>query len=88
MKFKFSGNLLRYVDYRREIDVDGKTLAEGFDNIANKYPDFRRVILDSNNEIRLIHRFFVNGEQLEQDNFNCAVGPSDEVVVITPIAGG
>lgn len=88
MKFRFSGNLLRYVDYRREIDVDGTTLAEGFDNVAKEFPQFRRVILDSNGEVRMIHRFFINREQLEPGNFDCQIGPTDEVIVLTPIAGG
>ena len=88
MKFQFSGNLLRYVDYRREIEVDGSTLAEGVDNLVKKFPDFRRVAQDSEGEVRLIHRFFLNDELLEPGNVHCAVGPDDEVTVLTPIAGG
>jgi len=88
MKFHFSGNLIRYVDYRREIEVDGTTLKEGVDNLVRSFPDFRRVIQDTEGEIRLIHRFFLNGVHLEPGDVHCSVGPDDDVTVLTPIAGG
>ena len=88
MKFQFSGNLLRYVDYRREIEVDGATLAEGVDNLSREFPDFRRVVQTSEGKVRLIHCFILNGEQLAPGNVHCAVGSDDEVTVLTPIAGG
>ena len=88
MKFEFSGNLLRYLNYQREIEVEGGTLVEGVGNLVERYPDFRRVIQDSKGEIRLIHRFFLNGSQLEPGDVHCAVEPGDVVTVLTPIAGG
>ena len=88
MKFQFSGNLLRYVDFHREVEVDGATLVEGVKHLVQAYPDFSKIMLDANGDIRLIHRFFLNGELLEGRNFDCQVQPNDEVTVLTPIAGG
>ena len=88
MRVQLSGNLLRYVDYHREVEVDGTTLAEGLGHVAEKHPDFKRVILDSDGNIRLIHRFFLNGELLSREEFDRSIGSADVVAVLTPIAGG
>jgi molybdopterin converting factor small subunit len=88
MKFQFSGNLLRYLDYHREIEVEGGTVTEGIGNLVELYPDFRRIIHNSEGDIRLIHRFFLNGSLLDPKHVHHAVKPDDVVTVLTPIAGG
>jgi molybdopterin converting factor small subunit len=88
MKFQFSGNLLRYLDYHREIEVEGSTVTEGIGNLVESYPDFRRIIHNSEGDIRLIHRFFLNGALLDPSGVDDPVKSGDVVTVLTPIAGG
>lgn len=88
MKFQFSGNLLRYVDFCREVGVDGDTVEEGAKKVVEKFPNLENVIHDSDGRIRLLHRFFLNGELLGRADFDRRVGPNDVVLVLTPIAGG
>ena len=76
MKFRFSGNLLRYVDFHREVEVQGDTVAEGVNNISQKFPGFARIIHD------------LNGELLNPGNYDQPVTSDDVIGVITPIAGG
>ncbi len=88
MKFHFSGNLLRYVQFQSEIQVDGETIKQGIHNLVDKHPDFGRIILDVEGGVRMIHRFFLNGELLAAGDIDIQVEPGDEIIVLTPIAGG
>ena len=42
MKFQFSGNLLRYVNYSRKIEVDGSSIVEGIKNVVDTFPRIRQ----------------------------------------------
>ena len=88
MKFRFSGNLLRYVDFHREVEVPGRTVEEGVNNLSQEFPRFGRIIHDSEGHIRMLHRVHLNGDLLSPDDYGQQVSPDDVVGVITPIAGG
>ena len=88
MKFQFSGNLLRYVDFHREVEVSGDTVEEGVINLSQQFPGFGRIIHDSEGYIRMLHRLHLNGELLDPDDYSQPVTSKDVIGVITPIAGG
>ena len=88
MMFQFSGNLLRYVEFHREVDVEGNTVEEGVTNLSAKFPGFGRIIHDSEGHIRMLHRIHLNGELLSPGNYGQPVAPEDVIGVLTPIAGG
>ncbi len=88
MKFRFSGNLLRYVDFHREVEVQGYTVEEGVNNLSEKFPGFDRIIHDSEGHIRMLHRLHLNGELLNPDDYGQPVTSEDVIGVLTPIAGG
>ena len=88
MKFRFSGNLLRYVDFHQEVEVEGVTVADGLRNVIEIYPEFGPVILDGNGEIRLLHRFCLNGVFLSLPELEEPVRLDDIVAVVSPITGG
>ena len=88
MKFRFSGNLLRYVEFHREVEVPGATVEEGVVNLSEKFPGFGRIIHDSEGHIRVLHRLHLNGEILNPDDYGQPVKSEDVIAVLTPIAGG
>ena len=88
MKFRFSGNLLRYVDFHREVDVEGSTVEEGVNNLSQEFPKFGRIIYDSEGHIRMLHRLHLNGQLLNSDSYGQPVTSEDVIGVLTPIAGG
>ncbi|HEX2735341.1 MAG TPA: MoaD/ThiS family protein [Polyangiaceae bacterium] len=90
MKVRFSGTLLRAVDYEREIELDAPTLGVAFDQLLQRFPQLRTPLLDDGGAVRSIHRLFLNREQLEPDTDLAAmnIGARDTLDVITALAGG
>ena len=88
MKFHFSGNLLRYVDFHREVEVTGATVEQGISEVAQIYPKLSAIVFDSAGRVRQLHRFFLNGELLDQGKLGQPVEPDSTVDLLTPIAGG
>ncbi len=88
MKFEMSGNLLRFCNFRREIEVGGATLEEGVHHLVEECPDLRTVLLDAQGRMRRVHRIYHNGELINGDELSRASSPSDEITILTAIAGG
>ena len=88
MKFQFSGNLLRYVDFHREVEVQGSSVEQGITRVVEAYPKLNPIVHDSSGRIRQLHRFFLNGDLLNQDELDRPVSPNATVALLTPIAGG
>ena len=93
MKVVFSGALLRFVDYSKELDIPGDTLAECLAQLTTKFPALQPVLLDAAGGVRRTHQLFLNGEQVPRDRYAAgapalAVGDDDTLFVLTAIAGG
>lgn len=88
MKFTFSGNMLRFVDFQEEVSVDGGSVAEGIARLVDTYPGLRPVLFDGEGQMRGVHRVFLNGELLGRGEVGQKVSGDAEISVLTPIAGG
>ncbi|MCG8420805.1 MAG: MoaD/ThiS family protein [Proteobacteria bacterium] len=88
MRFFLSGNLLRFSNYHREIDVEAATIYEGIFGLINQYPDLRPVLLDGDDEVRGVHRLFLDGQPLAAEGLREAVPSEADVTILTAIAGG
>jgi hypothetical protein len=90
MKVVFSGTLLRFVDYSKEVDVDASTVPECIDQLIRKFPDLRPVLLDGKSQVRETHQLFLNGEQLARTPtaYPDSLGERDTLFIMTAIAGG
>jgi sulfur-carrier protein len=88
MKIGLTGNLRRYVDFDFEIVLDASTVLDGLRRLSESYPAVRRVLFDAEGNVRSVHRVALNGSLLRVDELERAIGPSDEVVILTPITGG
>lgn len=92
MKFRFSGTLLRFADYNKEVEIaDAKTLSSALDQLIELFPDLRKIVLDSDGSVRGAIKVFLNREQLElrtKSALDRSLQANDEVELLTAIAGG
>jgi hypothetical protein len=88
MKFRFSGVLLRFVDYRREVEVEGSTLGEGIDSLLTQFPKLQSVLIDGQGKVQSAHRLFLRGEPVKMQDRDLRVEKNDSIEVLTTIAGG
>jgi sulfur-carrier protein len=88
MRFRFSGTLLRFVDYRKEIELDAPTLAAAIEELLGQYPDLRGLVLDSSGRLRSTHRLFLGGEMIKNQQLGLKLKKDDCIAVVTQIAGG
>ena len=70
---------------RREVDLDGATVAEVLTALERECPDVKGWILDERGSIREHINVFVNKEYGREDT---AVAPSDRLHVLPAISGG
>ena len=93
MKVVFSGALLRFADYSKEVDVPARTLTECIERLTVTLPTLRPVLLDGDGQVRLTHQLFLNGEQVPREQ-RAPGGPAvsvadcDTLFILTAIAGG
>ena len=88
MKVVLSGTLQRYAGYTREHTVDGETLGQVLDGLADAQPSLGPVLFDESGSVRSAHALFVNGEQLATVEPDQPVANWDELEIITALAGG
>jgi len=88
MTIRLSGNLLRFSNFHSEIEISAPSVISGLQKLVDSYPDLRRILLDGNGGPRAIHRLFLNGDLLMRDDIERAVTASDELSILTALAGG
>jgi molybdopterin synthase sulfur carrier subunit len=88
MRFRFSGTLMRFVEFEREQELAATTIAGALDALVVKHPQLRTVLFSSSGTLRMTHRLFLNGEQIMNDELQRDVGDQDVVEILTSIAGG
>lgn len=74
--------------YTRELNVqaDGRTLAELFDDLERRYPGVRFRVIDEQGQLRPNMRLFVNGHGVR--DLEHALQPDDFVAVVLALSGG
>jgi sulfur-carrier protein len=70
---------------RRELELDGATVAEVLRALEREHPDVSGWILDERGRIREHINVFVNKEHGREET---AVGPEDRLHVLPAISGG
>jgi molybdopterin converting factor small subunit len=88
MNIVLSGNLRRYTDFEGEVELDAASISEALDALVVKFPDLKPVIFDGDGNLRSVHRLFLNGDVLEAGDTNRDLAPTDELGILTAIAGG
>ncbi len=77
--------LLSYTTVR-EVEANGRTLAELLVDLDRRYPGLRFRMIDEQDQLRPHMRIFVNGAQVRE--LALALGAGDEVQIIQALSGG
>ena len=91
MKFKLSGNLAKFTNYKKELHIDietSSTLKKLIDSLIEKYPELKEVIYDKESKVKKGYLVSLNGHKINPNEFNEAIKNNDCVDIFTAIAGG
>lgn len=88
MKFTLSGNLLRFTNFRTEIEVKEPTVEKCLEGLVRECPELKPVLMDADGRCRHVHRLFLNGDLLKFEEMGRGVSDQDECSILTAIAGG
>ena len=83
-----SGNLRRFTSFEGEVQLEATTVTEALDTLVEQFPDLKPVLYDANGKPRSVHRLFLNGEVLDVGDTDHNLEPTDELGILTAIAGG
>ncbi len=73
----------------KEILVEGRTIRECLDAVEAAYPGFAPYIYDGGpDQLQGFTKIFHNGDPVPAEGLDAAVAASDEIQVMTAIAGG
>lgn len=87
MTFVFSGTLLRYVGYRRQIAYEQMTLQAALRALFGDYPELEGLLIDSDMTLKRTMRLAINSEVVRSD-LTRSLGSGDSVEIMTAISGG
>jgi molybdopterin converting factor small subunit len=88
MTIILSGNLRRFTSFEDEIELDSSSVIAALNTLTERYPDLRPVLFEPNGKARSLHRFYLNGEVLNIGDTDHPLKPTDELGILTAIAGG
>ncbi len=95
MKFIFSGTMLRFSGYSKEIEVSAGNFQLALEELLNQKPALKEVLLDGPKCIRRTHQIFLNGEKVPIEHYSdeearrrLMLSSEDSVYLLTAIAGG
>ncbi|MBX9477147.1 MoaD/ThiS family protein [Yersinia enterocolitica] len=91
MKFKLSGNLARFTNYKKELHIDienSSTLKKLIDSLLEQYPALKDVIYDKESNVKKGYLVSLNGQKIDPNEFNEPIKDNDRVDIFTAIAGG
>ena len=88
MMLRFSGLLLRLVDYEKHFDIPAPTLGDALAEVERRHPALRPVLHAGDGQLRRTHRVFINGELATDAELTTPLADTDDVEFLTAIAGG
>ena len=71
-----------------EIRVDAATVRECIDAVEARFPGFRAQVLDGRGAPHRFVSLFVNGDEIDRDQLDAPLDPSDRLEILAAIAGG
>ncbi|CAM5382715.1 MoaD/ThiS family protein [Pseudomonas fragi] len=91
MKIKLSGNLARFVNYKKELKLEGdgiQTVGDALHALVVNYPVLKDIIFDKNHSVKKGYLISLNGEKVDAAVKVSAGGEGDCLDIFTAIAGG
>lgn len=86
MRVVVPGPLARYTGNRREVQAEGRTLAQLVSDLDRRYPGIRLGMVDEQDALRTHIKIFVNREQAR--GLSRPLTPGDEVLIVAELSGG
>ena len=81
--------LRKFTEGKSEVDVEGGTVREIFDDVENRHGGLKDKIFDDAGEVRRFINVFVNGEDVRHaEGLDTPVKDGDALSVVPAIAGG
>ena len=77
---------LRSYTHEREVEADGRSLAEVLTDLDRRYPGIRFRMIDEQDRMRAHMRFFIDGEQTF--DLNRQLAPHESVQIVQALSGG
>jgi molybdopterin synthase sulfur carrier subunit len=88
MTFRFTGLLLRFVGYQRTAEITAANLADALRQLHERFPQLRPVLWDESGSLIRVHRLLLNGELVSKPDGELPLRDTDQIEVLTAIAGG
>jgi molybdopterin converting factor small subunit len=88
MIFELNGLLLRSAGNQRSVSIPAATLGGAITELADQFPQLRRVLLDNSGQLRQAHRVIFNGELISRPDGAMPMADGDRIEFFTAIAGG
>ncbi|MCF6807644.1 MoaD/ThiS family protein [Thiotrichales bacterium 19S9-12] len=81
-------SLARFVDNQQKISLDIENSEELLSELCKQYPRLRQIILDENKMLNPYVNLYLNGESIKEITKNRVLNHSDEIELVTALAGG
>ncbi|MFE9552563.1 MoaD/ThiS family protein [Streptomyces sp. NPDC006703] len=88
MTFVFNGMLLRAADNQRTVSIEAPTLSDALAELTTKYPEMKRILLDTTGQLRQAHKVCLNGEMISRPDSALPLSEDDRIELFTAISGG
>lgn len=88
MNITFSGTLLRFVNFQKNLVIEAETIEKALRIVSETYPKSGPVLYDANGSVKKVHQLFLNGKQIDHGELERFVTDEDRLDVLTAIAGG
>ena len=79
IKVKFSPDLYCYTNNQQSVEVNGKTVRECLDRLAEKFPDLKTVVYGREDD--LVLRVYIKGDDSEPWDLFKPVKDGDELTI-------
>ena len=81
MKFKLDPVLSHYINNQQTVEVNGNTVGECLDNLANQYPELKTVMYTEDGELASFIAVYINGNDAYPDGLSKPVKDDDELSI-------
>lgn len=88
VQLDLSSIFARYTDNQLSLKLEGNTIGECLNDLVSRYPDMKKMILDSNGNLRHSYDIYINGESAYPREMTRPVKDGDKLNLIMLIQGG
>ena len=88
VQLEVSSIFARYTDNKTNIELEGNTVGECINDLVEKYPDMKKMILDKNGNLRHSYDLYINGQSSYPKEMTKRVKDGDKLNLVMLIQGG